>query len=184
MDFREVRKTGGESVRDTLDRIEEKLDYGKKKEETKETASKWKLPFKWKSRIKKSAGGVDRVLVFYLNIKGELETPMVQPLYQGNMVIIRNKPYEVDPRAFWTVKVGKKQYKVLIIKEIDRRPVSNLDYSEIKRRGDATDSDEFLIKAAMKAQQTQVAKKVGKTAMIIIVLIILGAVAYFFFKPK
>ena len=183
MDFREDRKAGGgNSVRDTLERIEDKLDYGKKKDETAETEKKWKMPWKWKTNIKKASKSLDKVLVLYLNIKGELETPMVQPLYQGNMVIIRNKPYEVDPRAFWTVKIGFKQYKVLIIKEIDRRPVSNLDYSEIKRRGDATDSDEFLIKAAMKAQQTQVTKGMGKIAIVIIILVVIGALAYFFFK--
>ena len=184
MDFRENRKDGGNwSIRSELRDIKDKLDYGKKKEETKETAKPWKFPWKWKTAIKNSSKGIDKVLVFYLNIKGELESPMIQPLYQGNMVIIRNKPHEVDPRAFWTVKVGMKQHKVLLIKEIDRRPVSNLDYSEIKRRGDATDSDEFLIKAAMKAQQTQLMSKgMGKAAIVIIILVIVGALAYFFFK--
>ena len=145
-------------VRDLLIKIREEQQQGTQKKETKKEKKKFKYPMSWKSKAGKSSKRPDTVLVFYLNIKGEIQTPMIVPIYSGNMVIIRNKIHEVDPRAMWSLKLGAKTHKVLIIKEIDRRPVSNLDIDEIKRRGDATDSDEFLIKAALRAQ-TAVAKK-------------------------
>jgi len=71
---------------------------------------------------------------------------------------------------------------LLIIKEIDRRPVSNLDWDDIRVRGDATDSDEFLIKAALKAQMTTTAKQMGKGVIIIIVIAIVAGLVFFFMQ--
>lgn len=168
-------------IRDLLNKLIENKKLEENKKETGDKKKKWGWPGKWKGAMKKSSRMTDKVLIFYLNIKGELEAPIIIPLYSGNMVIVRNKVYEVDPRAFWTVRIGMgKMYKVLIIKEIDRRPVSNLDYSEIKKRGDATDSDEFLIKAALRAQIAQTTKAAGKLALIILGVLILAGVAYFF----
>jgi hypothetical protein len=81
----------------------------------------------------------------------------------------------------WSLKLGMKTHKVLIIKEIDRRPVSNLDLDEIRRRGDATDSDEFLIKAALRAQ-TAVGKPMGKWVWIVVAVIIAGLLIFFFMQ--
>lgn len=149
---------------------------------TKETAQfkkPFKIPFKWKSAANKAGKQRDMVAILFLNIKGEIEPPMVLPIY-GNMVLLRNKIYEVDPRAFWILRQGAKMFKFLIIKEIDRRPVSNLDLDEIRRRGDATDSDEFLIKMALRAQQTQTVKGMNKWAAILIGIVVLGVLIYFF----
>lgn len=152
----------GKAVKETEDKLKGKKQF------------KW--PWKWRSAMKSAKKAPpDYLLVMYLSIKGKIETPKLYPLYSGNMIIIRNKPYEVDPRAFWDM--GK--VKCLIIKEIDRRPVSNLDYDAIKARGDATDSDEFLIKAAMKAFTQQQAKKpMNKTVLIVVGIIIIGAIIY------
>lgn len=169
------------TVRELLNKLVKEKEYGEKRDDTKSSKKIFKWPRPWQGKMKKSQKIRDNVLVFYLNIKGEIEAPTIQPLYSGNMVIVRNKVYEVDPRAFWTVKVGFKMYKVLLLKEIDRRPVSNLDYSEIKRRGDSTDSDEFLIKAALRAQVGQAAKAVSKWIIIAVVVLILGAVGYFIY---
>lgn len=162
-----------------LNRILYELEFGEKVKETKvllkDEKKQFKIPRRWNSMMKRSKKSRGQILVFYLNIKSEIESPRLYPIYSGNMVIIRNKPYEVDPRAFWTW--GK--YKCLFIKEIDRRPVSNLDYSEIKQRGDATDSDEFLIKAAMKAMYGGVKKPLSKAGLIalgIIAAVIVGFV--------
>jgi hypothetical protein len=168
-------------VRDFLAKLAEEKKYGEAKADTAKEKKGWKWPFGWSWTMRKSKQR-DRILVFFLNIKGELESPMVVPLYYGNMVIIRNKVYEVDPRAFWIVKAGAKTYKLLIIKEIDRRPVSNLDYSEIRKRGDATDSDEFLIKAALKAQTTTLPPGMSKWIIGIGLVILLGVIVYFFTK--
>lgn len=178
----EVFKNQG-SVRSLLNRLVEEKDSKAKKSETKINKKPWKFPRKWISKAKKTEKRRDAVLIFYLNIKGELEQPMIVPIYGGNMVIIRNKVYEVDPRAFWNVKVGfNRTYKLLIIKEIDRRPVSNLDWDDIRTRGDATDSDEFLIKAALRAQMTTAAKRIGRGAIILIVLAIAAGLVFFFMQ--
>jgi hypothetical protein len=159
--------------------IKEEVDIEGLRKETALTKKPFKIPFKWKSAANKAAKQRDTVALLFLNIKGEIEPPMTLPIY-GNMVLIRNKIYEVDPRAFWILRQGVKMYKFLIIKEIDRRPVSNLDLDEIRRRGDATDSDEFLIKMALRAQQTQTVKSMNKWVAIVIGLVIVGIVIYFF----
>lgn len=169
-------------VRDLLEKLVEEKKEKERKVETKNVKKDWKIPFGWKGRMNKGNKERDKVVVFYLNIKGELEQPIIVPLYGGNMVIIRNKVYEVDPRAFWIARIGFKTFKFLLIKEIDRRPVSNLDYSEIRKRGDATDSDEILIKAALRAQVQQTGKPMNKTIIIIVVLILVGILGFLFFK--
>ena len=142
-----------------LNRILYEQKFGDKKKETRLVleiqkimkGKKNTIPRKLKQLVKRSQKLRDFIMVQYLNIKGEEEPARLYPIYSGNMVIIRNRPHEVDPRSFWRFKMGKQSASKLIIKEIDRRPVSNLNYDEIKKRGDATDSDEFLIKAALKA---------------------------------
>ena len=137
---------------------------------------KFRLPAKIKRIMKIGTKKGRQILVWYLNAKGVIENPQLHPIYSSDMIIIRNKPHQVDPRAFW--RWGK--YQCLLIKEIDRRPVSNLDYDEIKRRGDSTDSDEFIIKAAMQAVIGGAKKKpVNKTVMIVIAVIALMALIYF-----
>jgi len=163
-----------------LNRILFEYKYGKKIKHTKDFMNKkknrFRMPFKWNKIMKMSNKKGRQILVWYLNRKGNIEPPKLHPLYASDMIIIRNKPHEVDPRAFW--RFGK--YQCLLIKEIDRRPVSNLDYEEIKKRGDSTDSDEFIIKAAMKALVGQPKKKpLNRTTMIIIGVIILVALIFF-----
>lgn len=173
------------TVTDLLQRIAEEKETGEQRKETAVKKKPWPIPFKWKSKGKQAEKKKDTILVFFLNIKGEIEQPMVVPIYGGNMIIIRNKIYEVDPRAIWSLKTGgwgSKTYKCLIVREIDRRPVSNLDLDEVKRRGDSTDSDEFLIKAALKAQTTQTIKPMNKTILIIAGIAILALIAYFLLK--
>ncbi len=163
-----------------LNRILYRIKFGKYIKDTKKfiksKKGKFKWPVKWKSVFKKSRKKRNQILVWFLNIKGEIEPPQLYPIYSSNMIIIRNRPYEVDPRSFW--RMGK--YTCQIIKGIDRRPVSNLDYEEIKKRGDSTDSDEFLIKAALQAFVGGVKKKpIDKKVMIIIGLIAAAAVIFF-----
>ena len=171
-------------VRELLKQLLEDKKTGEQTKDTKKTKKKFKWPMSWKSKAGKSSKKPDTVLVFYLNIKGEIQTPMIVPIYSGNMVIIRNKIHEVDPRAMWSLKLGNKTHKVLIIKEIDRRPVSNLDLDEIRRRGDATDSDEFLIKAALRAQTATAKKPISIWVWIILGVIVVGLLIFFFMSKS
>lgn len=135
------------------------------------------------------------MLVIFLNKKNEIESPRFMPIFDGNMIIWKNKPYEFDPRAVWTIKGVKKHPRVYLIKEIDRRPimnnkgkvvysdaaVSNMDIDEIRLRGDSTESDEFLIKAALKAQTAQIKKNVNIMAIVIIAILLIGGLLWFMF---
>ncbi len=162
-----------------LDRILFEQQFGEKIKHTEaflKKSKKFKFPFKWRRIIKKANKKSNLILVWYLNAKGIIEPPKLYPIYSSDMIIIRNKPHQVDPRAFWRIW----KYQCLLIKEIDRRPVSNLDYDEIKRRGDSTDSDEFIIKAAMKAFLGGKKKQpMNKAVIIVIGLIVLGGIVYF-----
>lgn len=141
---------------------------------------KFQFPFKWRKVMKLANKKGNQILVWYFNRKGTIEPPKLHPLYASDMIIIRNKPHEVDPRAFW--RLGK--YQCLCIKEIDRRPISNLDYHEIKARGDSTDSDEFIIKAAMQAVFGGLKKKVAMNKTALIVLGVIAAIAIVFFMSR
>lgn len=163
-----------------LNRILYRMKFGSYIKDTEKflenKKKKFDWPRKWKKIFKLSSKKKNEILVWFLNIKGEIEPPKLYPIYSSNMVIIQNRPYEVHPRSFW--RMGK--YTCQIIKGIDRRPVSNLDYDEIRARGDSTDSDEFLIKAAMQAFVGGVKKKpMDKKVIIIIAIIVIGALVYF-----
>jgi len=166
-----------------LNRVLYRIKFGKYIKDTSDFLKKkknhFKWPMKWKKVFKKSRKKRNQILVIFLNIKGEIEPPKLYPIYSSNMIIIQNRPYQVDPRSFW--RLGK--YTCQIIKGIDRRPVSNLDYDEIRKRGDSTDSDEYLIKAAMQAVAGGVKKKpMDRKTVVIIVIVILAALIYFMSK--
>ena len=164
-----------------LTRILYRNKFGKYIQDTKKFINKRKNNYKWPLKLrrifKKSKKQRNKILVWFLNIKGEIEPPKLYPIYSSNMVIIQNRPYQVDPRSFW--RMGK--YTCQIIKGIDRRPVSNLDYAEIQKRGDSTDSDEFLIKAALQAVAQDFTKKkpIDKKVIIIIAILAVAALVYF-----
>jgi len=163
-----------------LNRILYRMRFGKYIEDTdkflKNKKNKFKWPRKWKKIFNLSRKKKNQILVWFLNIKGEIEPPTLYPIYSSNMVIIQNRPYEVHPRSFWRMN----KYTCQIIKGIDRRPVSNLDYDEIRRRGDSTDSDEFLIKAAMQAFVGGVKKKpMDKKVIVFIAIAIIAALIFF-----
>lgn len=170
----------------------------KLQEATSKDSKKWKYPFKWRSKINSSTRIKDqRVLVFYLNWKGEWEEPVILP-YIDNMIIYKNKVHEFDPRDLTIVRSGNKITKVLSLRAIDRRPISqrfnhpkeadlevkaisNGDWAEVRQRGDATDSDEILIKAAaslvLKPETSK--KPVNWTILIVLGLILAGGVIFF-----
>lgn len=174
------------SLSERLAWLEEKQSIGKMQEDTKKNAKPVKFPFKWRRQLNKSTGklSTDQVLVWYLNIKGEMESPQVMPLYSGNIIIHKNKAYEFDPRSLWTIRLKNKIYKCLIIREIDRRPVANLDWDEVKKRGDATDSDEILVKMVTKALIEKQKKAVGKGVVVLIVVGIVALAVFFLFFKK
>jgi hypothetical protein len=170
------------NLKERLNKLEHDAKYKSLEDETAKEQKPWKFPWRWSRAISKanSTKEDNKILVFYLNLKGEIESPTLLP-YRDNIIIYKNRIYEFDPRAIVTVKQGRKIVKALFIREIDRRPISNLDYSEVRARGDATDSDELLIKAAASLVLEKDLKKkpVNYTMLIIIGVIILGGIIFF-----
>lgn len=186
--------TLAERVR-ALERKEKVLERGI---ETEEKTRQFKFPFKWRRKFLQAKKKVnnENMLVIFLNKKNEIEPPRFMPIFDGNMIVWKNKPYEFDPRAVWRIKGIRGNPQAYLIKEIDRRPVrnkfgkiiykdaavSNMDIDEIRIRGDSTESDEFLIKAALKAQTSQVKKNVNIALIVIVAIIAVGALVYFLFS--
>jgi len=166
------------SVREELAEMKRLIQDGQKVEETKKAERPFRFPGKFQRVMKKSLKVPNKLLVFYLNKFGKMELPKLLPILDGDMVVVHEKPYEVNPKAIW--RMGK--YNIYLIREIDRRPVSNEDYDEVKKRGDCTDSDVFLIKASQRAIQKQAKKELGKGMLIVIGLVIVGIVIFFFAK--
>ena len=192
---KEEQSSRGVTLAERVKELEERDKLSKRQTETTERTKEFKFPFKWRFKLRsaKRKRYNDMILVFFLNKKNQIEPPKFMPIFDGNMIVWKNKPYEFDPRAVWTVQGMKGNPQAYFIKEIDRRPirnkkgkpvyidaaVSNLDIDEIRARGDSTESDEFLIKAALKAQTTQMKKGVNIALIVIVALIAVGGLIWF-----
>ena len=200
--IQQAEKTGTEyrglTLADRVRKLERNKMIAERSEESARETKQFKYPFKWRSKFNKSNRKTmdEKMLVIFLNKKNEIEAPKFMPIFDGNMIVWKNKPYEFDPRAVWRVKGMKGTPQAYLIKEIDRRPVrnkrhnmevyrdaaiSNMDLDEIRMRGDSTESDEFLIKAALKAQTSQVKKNMNVAALVIVGIIVVGVLFYFLF---
>ena len=176
---RREESTKPRSLREEIESLKDEIRYGKQKKKTKKEEKQWDYPRKWRGVMKKSLKDGNRVLIFYLTKSGRLEKPKLLPIMPGEYVLVHGKPYDVHPKAFWTMG-DKKQYRCLIIREIDRRPVSNMDWKKVMERGDLTDSDEILIRTVMKSILSPKAKQMNKTLFIILGLGVLGLLIYMF----
>jgi len=184
------------TLAEKIKQLEKRQTLLERSEISEEKTKQFKFPLKWRFKFNqaKKPAKSEMMLVLFLNKKNEIEPPKFMPIFDGNMIVWKNKPYEFDPRAVWRIKGIKGTPQTYLIKEIDRRPVrnkdgkkfyrdaaiSNMDIDEIRMRGDSTESDEFLIKAALKAQTTQNKKAMTTGAIIIIGLIVVGALIYLF----
>src|SRR3990167_4108116 len=191
----ESRDTRVRTLADRIKDLESKERLSKRSKESKDKTREFKFPFRWMMKFNQSRrrSKTDMMLVLFLNKKNEIEAPKFMPIFDGNMIVWKNKPYEFDPRAIWTIKGVKKNPRVYLIKEIDRRPVrnkdgkviygdasvSNMDLDEIRERGDSTESDEFLIKTALRAQITQNKKAVNIVVLVILAIIVIGGLIWF-----
>ncbi len=99
-------------------------------------------------------------------------------IVSGNLVVVENKVHILNPRMVW--RLGKNSFYIL--REIDRKPVSNEDYDDVRERGDDTDADVPLIKAVLGAvQKTGGFNAPSKNTIIIIAIIaavVIGAVLF------
>lgn len=135
--------------------------------------------FKWgrRSQMNKSVKKPDLILVFLLNLKKQIEGPILTKIYGGNFLVIRNHVYRFNPdRVFSFAK-----YKAVIAKEYDRELVGVDDYQELlvkdftsKNPGARINIDDpVLIKALIQARLGE-KTPVSNSKMIIIILVIIG----------
>jgi len=143
---------------------------------TKENKKKFKLPKKILGKARKANKDYKSVLVEFITLKGTVEW-MILPSREDH-IIIYDKVYWFDPQTIQNMKVGfNKTYKVLIIKEGDMCPVSNLDYDELISMGRSTNNHKLLIKAALEATLAQAKPKVSKGMIVFIVILIIAGIA-------
>jgi hypothetical protein len=182
------------TLADRVRSLENRAKFSERKLETKKKKKTFRWPFKWQRKFNKAKRIKDdsTILVIFFNKKNQIEPPKFLPIFDGNMIVYKNKPYEFDPRAVWTIVGVKGNPQAYAIKEIDRRPVmnkngkvvyrsaevTNMDIDKIRERGDSTESDEFLIKAALRAQTAKAKKPMSKAVMIIIGIIVVGGLIW------
>ena len=177
------KKVEKEGIGTKMDKLINILTKEEMEKNTKENKKDWKFPFKWKRTMNKSLkpSRIDKVLCFFINKKGELEQPVLLPIYNGNTLIYKYTIHELDPRDIITLYNKKKSYKLLIYRLMDRKAISNRDYGEVKERGESTIDDEVFIKAMLTAKASQISKQqIGKGALIIGGLAIAGIIIWFF----
>lgn len=192
------------SLRDELLYLRDKVKKMEMAKESEKAEKLFKFPWKWNMKFNQSKKAVNQenALVLFFNKKNEIQPPMFLPIFSGNMIVYKNKPYEFDPRAIWRMRGVKGYPSVYCIREIDRRPIrnpdgsyktyqgkvvyssdaaiSNMDIDEVRSRGDSTESDEFLIKAALKAQTSQIPIKGNWVIAGIVIAVIVGVVIWLF----
>jgi flagellar biosynthesis GTPase FlhF len=185
-DFRERpasnRRTTS-SIDEKLNRILEGIEDQEEKKITRKEKTEWKMPNKWKRNVGKYTKKItkNKVLIMYLSAKGELEPPMYLPILGGNIIIHKDKAHEFDPSDMYLMKAGNKIAKVLIIREIDRKPISNKDWAEVKERGDSTRDDEVLLKMLKLAMVEKIKKQINKSLLWLLGIIGAGVVGYVLF---
>jgi hypothetical protein len=184
--FREENTANGRnlSLKERLEKLEKSEELHEKKVDTKKKKMEFKFPFKWKRELNKSTkkNAEDMICIIFFSAKGIIEGFKLLPLYSGSLIIYKNRAYEFDPRATWLIQIKNRTYKCVAIREIDRRPISNLDWDEVKANGYATDSDEILIKMVTKAVIEKVKKQMSMGVVIAIVVAIIGVAVFLMFK--
>ena len=145
-----------------IQRLKKELIILKSKD--KKTAKGGRTPNVLSKLMKKRRKKQGYVVVQYLTANYDIKFSLCK-IVSGNLVVIDNKVHQLDPDKIW--RLGKDS--CYILREIDRHPVSNDDYQEVKERGDDTDADVPLIKAVLGAiQKNKVSTETNKNAMIVV----------------
>ena len=143
--------------------------------------------FKFNKRaiMRKSLKKSDEILVFLLNLKKQIEGPILTKVYGGNFLVIRHRVYRFNPDRVFSF--GK--YKSVIAREFDRELVGIDDYQEMVMK-DFTSAnpgsrvnidDPVLIKALIQAKLGEKAKtNIGGTKAVVIGIILVAVVIGFF----
>jgi hypothetical protein len=165
-----------------------KRDYLLRKGEIDEKKNKNPLgffKFAQKGAIRTSARKPGEILVFLLNLKGQIEGPILTQIYGGNFLVIRNRVYRFNPKRVFTFL---NKYKAVIAREFDRELVGNDDYEELVAKDFSSNNpgrrvnidDPVLIKALIQARLGEKTITASKGKIILIGIIVLALVIGFF----
>lgn len=159
-----------------INRVEERVKELEQERDklSKDKKKKFKLLSVLKKLSKKSLNKDDYVLVQYLNLKQQVDFKLCR-IVSGDIVIIGNKAHELDPRDVWR----HKKDLWYIIREIDRKPVSNRDFDKVYKRNDNTSEDVPLIKAILGAINKNKDKSANKNVVLWIIGGLIAAVFAF-----
>lgn len=153
-----------------IQRLKKELIILKSKD--KKITDKDNTPKKLKALFKKKRKKTGYVVVEYLTTDYNINFKLCK-VVSGNLVVVENKVHKLNPNNVW--RLGKDS--CYILREIDRNPVSNDDYEQVKRNGQDTDADVPLIKAVLGAIQKQNSLLENNKSAIIIVIIIIAVIA-------
>jgi len=140
---------------------------------SKKKAKPFRLPMKAKKSLRTVKKKPQHIVTQYLGQDGKMRF-RICPIVSGNIIVVNNKAHKINPKAIW--RYGKQSW--YIHREIDRRPVSNEDYEEVKKSKNDTDSDNVLIKAVLGAIMKP-KKEMKKSAIIWIIIIAVLAIVGF-----
>lgn len=169
-------------TKEEYDKVKEEFE-AQKKEPIKQP--KFNNFFKWGKRqnMNKSLKKNDEILVFLLNLKKQIEGPILTKIYGGNFLVIRNHVYRFNPDRVFSF--GK--YKAVIAREFDRELVGIDDYEALviedfksKNPGGRVNIDDpVLIKALIQAKLSEKQKATMGAKWIIIALVVIGLIVGF-----
>lgn len=162
-----------------------KAEYFANKEEEAKAQKPFKKFFNFsrKQAMNKSAKKPDLILVFLLNLKKQIEGPILTKIYGGNFLVIRNHVYRFNPDRVFSFS----KYKAVIAKEYDRELVGVDDYQELLVKDFTSNNpgarinidDPVLIKALIQARLGEKPAVTGNKWIIIVLAIIGLAVGAF-----
>jgi hypothetical protein len=169
-----------------------KEQYNKVKEQylaDKESPPKKKsfnsfFKFGKRQAMNKSLKKADQVLIFLINLKKQIEGPLLVKVYGGNFFVIRNHVYRFNPEN--VLSFGK--YKAGIAREFDRNMIGIADYENLvledwlsKNPGTKVNIDDpVLIKALIQAKLSEKTPMKAGMKWIIIAVVIIGLIVGFF----
>ena len=177
------------SLENTMSREEYDLikkEYNEDRNNPNKKTPSFNSYFKFGKRgvMNKSLKKHDEILVFLLNLKKQIEGPLLTKIYGGNFLVIRNHVYRFNPHRVFSFS----KYKAVIAREFDRELVGIDDYQELVTRdfmsknpgGRVNIDDPVLIKALIAAKLSEKAPVAMNAKWIIIGLIALAAIIGFF----
>jgi len=183
---------GAVNLTDRIMRLERALKLANAKRVTEEEEKPFQWKGKFKSVFKKNPKNLkDKVIVLCFNSKKEIEEPVILPIISGGIVVYKDKGFKYDPASLYTIKIGNKINRVLVLEENDRYPigskykqVKSIDIEELKKQGRYTFNDSILLKMLWNAQIEKIPKKQfdNKVILWIVGIAIVGIIIYMFMK--